>query len=239
MDNVLTQPRPVRSRHRDRRRRSRRVAASSNGTVGADGVLRERRRGQPSGGAGLARPQPLLSDVCAVFEHFGLRVARQRICTATRWAPPRCRCWTSRPPAGGAPAVRRRSPPPFEAQSAHGFAIDDYASLIVSANVSWREVVLVRSAARFLRQAGLGMSPSYLIDTSAAGTPEFAPPSWILQRTVRSGHAPGPGRGRGRCPAGVANTVEATTTVDEDRILRAFASFVSAMSAHQLVPTRR
>lgn len=117
----------------------------------------------------------------------------------------------------------------FEARGAHGFVIDDYARLIPSANISWREVVLVRSASRFLRQTGLSMSDSYLIETLCQHADfvaaqvdlfvsRFDPQLYDRESRVANAQC----REQG--------FIEATTSVDEDRILRAFASFVSAMS---------
>jgi glutamate dehydrogenase len=173
-------------------------------------------------------PQPLLTDTCALFEKFGLQVARQHsldvggdhgrvaVSLFDFLAPPR---WQLGSPAKVAAA--------FEARGAHGFAIDDYARLIVSADVGWREVMLLRSAARFLRQAGLGMSASYVIATldehpdfvaalvayfSARFDPDVADRDAVSAAALADLNTP----------------IEATTTVDEDRILRAFASFASA-----------
>lgn len=95
--------------------------------------------------------------------------------------------------------------------------------------MSWRDVVLVRSAARFLRQAGLGMSPSYLIDTLREH-PEFVT---ALAHYFTARFDPDIAAGDrdvavAAAQQALAVPIEATTTVDEDRILRAFVSFVSA-----------
>lgn len=173
-------------------------------------------------------PQPLLTDICALFEHFGLQVARQRsldvgahrtgvtVSVFDFVAPPR---WH--------PGSSAKVSEAIEARDTDGFAVDDFARLIVSADLGWRAVMLVRSAARFLRQAGLGMSPSYLIATldehpdfvsafvayfHARFDPDVCDRNEVASAALEALSAP----------------IEATKTVDEDRILRAYASFASA-----------
>lgn len=173
-----------------------------------------------------ADPTPLLTEACALFEHFGLRVAAQHTVDAAE-LPMTVSVFdflTSQPWRAGA---RDKVADAFAARTAHGFLIDDYARLIPSANITWREVVLVRSASRFLRQAGLGMSQRYVIDTLtrnadfvaalvALFTARFDPQ--LRDREPRMAHA----------QHRIDTLIEETTSVDEDRILRAFTSFVSA-----------
>ncbi len=171
-------------------------------------------------------PAPLLTDACALFEHFGLRVAGQVI-AETDELPKTVSVFDFVVPDQWRPGSRDKVASAFAARSAHGFVIDDYARLIPSADITWRDVVLVRSASRFLRQAGLGMSRSYIIDTLA----EHADFVGVLVDLFTARFDP---HLCDREPA-VADArrrldtlVEATTSVDEDRILRAFGSFVSA-----------
>ncbi|NTY60452.1 NAD-glutamate dehydrogenase domain-containing protein [Mycolicibacterium sphagni] len=170
---------------------------------------------------------PLLTDICALFEHFGLRVAGQRPLTGVSAAPialslfdlvvpPR---WHHGTPANIAAA--------FEAAYRYGFAIDDFATLIASANVAWREVMLVRCASRFLCQAGLGLSPSYVL-TTLNDNPEFVT---ALIAYFKARFDPDIDNRESVVSAALVELslpIEATSTVDEDRILRAFAAFVSA-----------
>jgi glutamate dehydrogenase len=174
-------------------------------------------------------PQPLLSDVCAFFEHFGLRIARQQDLTHGQAGSMAVSLLDFAPHGPWRPGSEDEVAAAVEASSVHGFVIDDYASLIVSANVSWREVVLVRSAGRFLCQAGLSMSPKYIIETLTEH-PEFVA---AFTELFRARFDPDIDASRRvavvtAAEQALAVPVEATTTVDEDRILRAFASFVSA-----------
>lgn len=167
--------------------------------------------------------QPLLTDVCALFENFGLPVARQHSIDDTVAAS----VFEFVTPPHWHPGRQVRVAAAFEAQDRYGFVIDGYARLISSADVSWREVMLVRSASRFLRQAGLGMSESYVI-TTLAEHPDFVT---ALVRFFQARFDPDL-QNRDDAVAGahaeLATLIEATTTVDEDRIMRYFASFVSA-----------
>lgn len=118
---------------------------------------------------------PLLADVTTQFEHFGLRVADRE-----PLAVPTADGTVSRPLSdipttlhrftfAAADVVDPQSlalvSDAFEAHSLHGFEIDDFARLILTAGLTWREVSLVRAATRFVRQAGSGLSESYVIDT--------------------------------------------------------------------------
>ena len=172
---------------------------------------------------------PLLADIAMVFEHFGLRVAdretiplpedlsaRGTLHKFTFQAPPE---WLS-------PSVILVSEA-FEAHALHGFEIDGYAKLILSGGLSWRDIVLVRAASRFVRQAGLGLSESYVIDTLLRHS-EFAE---SLVRYFGARFDPALDD-RGTAVAEAVSTMsdhlDAATTLDEDRIMRSLESFVTA-----------
>ncbi|MEW1934604.1 NAD-glutamate dehydrogenase domain-containing protein [Rhodococcus sp. NPDC079359] len=172
---------------------------------------------------------PLLADVATAFEHFGLRVADREALTL-----PTCLQATGMlyKFSFEAPRIRQqeslnRVSDAFAAQALHGFEIDDHAKLVVTAGFSWREVVLMRAASRFVRQAGLGLSENYVIDT-LLGNPRFAvavvryfearfDPD-IADRTSAVDNA----------LAEVTLHLDAAATLDEDRILRSLKSFVAA-----------
>jgi glutamate dehydrogenase len=170
---------------------------------------------------------PLLTDVCALFEHFGLRVASQQPLTATSSQSAALSLFDFVLPPRWHHGSSAKIADAFSASDTHGFAIDDFASLIPSANVTWREVMLVRCATRFLRQAGLGFSMSYIVST-LNDNPEFVT---ALVAYFNARFDPDVDDRESVVAAALAELsipIEATTTVDEDRILRAFAAFVSA-----------
>lgn len=173
-----------------------------------------------------ADPAPLLTEACALFEHFGLQVAAQHTAEAAG-RPLTVSVFDFVAPDGWSTDSKDKVADAFAARAAHGFLIDDYARLIISADITWREVVLVRSASRFLRQAGLAMSDSYVVDTLTkhadfvATLVDLFTARFDPQLRDRESQTADVGRR-------LENLIEATTSVDEDRILRAFASFVSA-----------
>lgn len=170
--------------------------------------------------------RPSLTDVCAHFEHFGLLVMEQ---VSIVEAPPEHSVslfdfnipqpWNAQRASKVAAA--------FEAADLHGFSVDHFAGLIVAANVNWREVMLIRSASRFLRQAGLPMSEKYVVATLrrhcefVAGFARYFAARFDPETTDRA-HATSEALDE------QTSAIEATTSVDEDRILRAFFSFASA-----------
>ncbi|MBX8689440.1 glutamate dehydrogenase [Mycobacterium sp. 20091114027_K0903767] len=172
-----------------------------------------------------ADPVPLLTEACALFEHFGLQVAGQHP-VATPDLPLTAAVFDFVTPHEWRVDSENKLADAFAARS-DGFLIDDYARLVITAGITWREVVLVRSVSRFVRQAGLAMSDSYVLDT-LTGHADFVA---TLVELFMARFDPQL-RDRDSRVAGlqdrVAGLIEATTSVDEDRILRSFASFVSA-----------
>ncbi|RZK95919.1 MAG: glutamate dehydrogenase [Rhodococcus sp. (in: high G+C Gram-positive bacteria)] len=172
---------------------------------------------------------PLLADVAHTFEHFGLRVADRDTLPLPPGMSPAAALhkFTFQAPAESRRQFLSRVSEAFEAHALHGFEIDDYAKLILTGGLSWREIVLVRAASRFVRQAGLGLSESYVIDTLLRHT-AFA------ESLVRYfGARFDPERDdRGTAVAATVSTLrehlDAAATLDEDRIMRSLESFVTA-----------
>jgi hypothetical protein len=50
--------------------------------------------------------------------------------------------------------------------------LDGLSRLVLTAGIPWRELAVIRAACRYLRQAGLGLSPGYVEETVRAW-PEF------------------------------------------------------------------
>lgn len=96
-----------------------------------------------------------LSDICTLFEHFGLRLRRQLPLGPTGAGTYLYEFTSTATPL--ADSLRNVA----AAVQAHGtkhFTVDPFAALILAANIGWRDTVLLRALARFLKQAGLGMS---------------------------------------------------------------------------------
>lgn len=173
--------------------------------------------------------QPPLGEVCRAFEHLGLHTVRQDAVghdlTLDRGALHKFVFAVEHRPY---PRAVSKLSEAFSAQSTHHFVIDEYASLICATGVSWRDVVLIRAAGRFLRQVGLNFSHAY-IATALCTRPEFVhhfvayfharfDPEAVERAESVTGYA-----------NLIANDIEAAETLDDDRILRAYSSFVSAM----------
>lgn len=166
-----------------------------------------------------------LSDICALFESFGLRLHRQLpLEGAGDGAYLYEFTMVGVPPADSLRNVAAA----VEAHGGGQFSVDPFAALILAANIGWRDAVLLRAAARFLKQAGLGMSQGYVIDNlvqrpqfvaalldyfNARFDPSTADRAHAIADTSRT----------------LENHVEAATTVDEDRVLRAFATCFDAL----------
>jgi glutamate dehydrogenase len=106
---------------------------------------------------------------------------------------------------------------------------DGFNRLVLGAELDWREVTLLRAIAKYLRQAGSTFSQTYMEETLARHAPlarrlvdlftlRFEPPR-DEQRELEA--------------ANVVREIEAgldrITSLDEDRILRAFLSVIRAM----------
>ncbi len=187
--------------------------------------------GNGSAEAVILWPQgtPLLADVTNVFEHFGLRVADRDTLPLPSGMPADAALhrFTFQTPRGWRSESLSRASDAFEARALHGFEIDDYAKLIAAAGLTWREVVLVRAASRFVRQAGLGLSQAYVIDT-LLNHPQFAETLVRYFDARFDPDLPDREHALANVEAALRTQLDAATTLDEDRILRSLASFVTA-----------
>ncbi|QBJ98700.1 glutamate dehydrogenase [Rhodococcus sp. ABRD24] len=172
---------------------------------------------------------PLLSDVANMFEHFGLRVADRETLPLQSGMPAEAvlhKFFFRTPQMWRSESLSRVSEA-FEACALHGFEIDDYAKLIAAVGLTWREVILIRSASRFVRQAGLGLSETYVIDT-LLNHPQFTE---TLVRYFDARFDPDlhdREQTLANTGARLRTHLDAATTLDEDRILRSLESFVTA-----------
>ena len=109
-------------------------------------------------------------------------------------------------------------------------ANDSYCALTIAAGLAWRDVVLVRSMCRFIRQTELGFSENHLIDTLARHSTftEAVVEQFHVKFDPRiDDHA----RRVAELDARLAALLEETITLDEDSILRAVACSLRAPAA--------
>jgi len=105
---------------------------------------------------------------------------------------------------------------------------DGFNALVLDAGLSWRQVVLLRAYARYLRQAGPAVQPG-LPASGAARQPADHPAAGAA---VRVPLQPGQAGRRGRALPGLAEELrgllDEVTSLDHDRILRAYLALVEA-----------
>ncbi|MDP5182002.1 NAD-glutamate dehydrogenase [Blastococcus sp. BMG 814] len=170
------------------------------------------------------RSRPLLADVVPVFERLGVRVADARSLpddgAATRLDLVL--------PAGVAdgPALAALDQA-LAAAWAGETELDGLARLTVTEGLPLLQVTVLRAAARYLAQAGTGLSRGY-IEQTVLGAPRFC---HVLLRRFTLRHDPD-----GLDPAGADAAgaeldalLEATTSLDEDRILRGLRDVLDAV----------
>ena len=105
---------------------------------------------------------------------------------------------------------------------------DGFNTLVLSAQLGWRDIVLLRTLARYLRQVGIPFSQDYLWATLNAHPA-------IVQKLVALFHArfdPAHAEHRDERQAAIREEIETALvdvqSLDEDRILRRFANLVEA-----------
>ncbi|WP_028062088.1 NAD-glutamate dehydrogenase [Solirubrobacter soli] len=170
-----------------------------------------------------------LSDVLPMFESLGLTVSDERPYEITpRDAEPAWIYDFGLVASGDvdADAIRERFHAGF-ARVWHGDAeLDGFNGLIIGAGLDWREVVLLRSVARYLRQAGIPFSDRYMEQTLLGHT-------GVAGLFVKLFHARFDPVGDRAAASGVVDEIEheidAVDSLDEDRILRGFLSVIEAM----------
>jgi glutamate dehydrogenase len=170
-----------------------------------------------------------LSDVVPTFEHMGAKVVDERPYEVT--------------PAGEDPVfiydfglrcdaqAIERTRAEFEAAFLgvwRGELEDDgFNELVTRAQLTGREVSIVRAVARYLRQAGIAFSDAYIIAT-VVGNPEVAA---LLVKLFLARFDPDSGEAAAaELVAGeTERAIDAVRSLDEDRILRSFLTVLQAM----------
>jgi glutamate dehydrogenase len=107
--------------------------------------------------------------------------------------------------------------------------IDRFNELVMRANLTWQQVVLLRAYAKYLRQVNFPYSHSY-IETVLNEHPSTARSLVILFEALFDPRPAGSPTSRDAqaAAAAVAADIDALVSLDTDRILRAFASLVQA-----------
>ncbi|PKU23543.1 NAD-glutamate dehydrogenase [Telmatospirillum siberiense] len=187
----------------------------------ADSALRFKiyRQGQPVA----------LSDVLPLFEHMGFRVISEQPYELRRPAeePLWIHDFTMVSQDGRAVEIERLRGGFEDAFRAVwlGAAEDDgFNRLVVNAGLTWRQVMVLRAYAKYLRQAGSTFSQSY-VERSVTGNPAVAA---LLVALFEARFDPDGPCGDGDVPARIQSALEAVASADEDRILRRFLNLIEA-----------
>ena len=104
---------------------------------------------------------------------------------------------------------------------------DGYNRLLLLAGLTWREVTILRSVARYLRQAGTTFSDAY-VERAVVAHPRIAR---LLVDLFRARFEPGRTRTdhADLLQKEIGEAIEAVQSLDEDRILRNFLAVLQAM----------
>src|SRR4051812_923551 len=107
--------------------------------------------------------------------------------------------------------------------------VDRFNELVLRAGLTWRQVVVLRSYAKYLRQAGFPYSQSH-IESVINGNPGTARSLVELFEALFDPRPSAETRRRDAqsAAAAVAADIDALVSLDTDRVLRAFASMIQA-----------
>ena len=110
----------------------------------------------------------------------------------------------------------------------HGRAeIDRFNELVLRARLTWQQVVILRTYAKYLRQAGFPYSQAH-IESVLNGNPGTARSLVELFEAMFDPAADPERKPAQAAAASVAADIDALTSLDTDRVLRGFASMIQA-----------
>jgi len=172
-----------------------------------------------------------LSEVLPVLEHMGVRVVDERpYAIRPRQDEP---CWIhdfglEHDPDLALDAGRLRDA--FQQAFAaiwRGETDDDgFNRLILMAGLEWREIVILRAYAQYLRQAGTGYSQPYMEDTLAANPKIAAALVALFEQRLHPDKANEPSAKQ--TVSELETELDAVASLDEDRILRRILAAILA-----------
>lgn len=174
--------------------------------------------------------QPVaLSDVLPVFEHMGFRVISEVPYALRRDGedPVWIHDFTMAAIDGKSFEIAHLRTAFEDAFRAvvNGQAEDDgFNRLIVNAGLSWRQVMILRAYAKYLRQAGSTFSQSY-VERSVTSNPTVAA---LLVALFEARFDPSQASDGEAEVKAIETALEAVTSADEDRILRRFLNLIDS-----------
>jgi glutamate dehydrogenase len=180
-----------------------------------------------------------LSELLPMLQSMGVVVLEERPFSVTR--PDGLPVWIYQFKIAPQPTIPLAQPGPEREATAKRFAdavtaiwegrieIDRFNELVMRASLTWQQVVLLRSYAKYLRQAGFPYSQSH-IESVINENPATARSLVTLFEALFDPDLSGSPRSRDAqaAAAAVASDIDALVSMDTDRVLRAFASLIQA-----------
>ncbi|EAR22835.1 NAD-glutamate dehydrogenase [Nitrococcus mobilis] len=174
----------------------------------------------------------ILSDVLPVLENMGVRVIDERPYTmecsgegVACWIDDFGLCYAG-PGQLEAERIRETFQETFAAVWRRQAENDGFNRLVLTAELAWRDIVILRAYAKYLHQVGTAFSQNYVEDT-LAGNPQITPELITLFKASFDPRYQGDER-----PAAIAERIEglleAVASLDEDRILRRLLAAIQA-----------
>jgi glutamate dehydrogenase len=179
-----------------------------------------------------------LSAVLPVLQRLGVEVVDERPYEMRR--ADQTRAWIydfglrlDRPASGRDPMAalddaRERFQEAFAATWTDRAENDGFNSLVLRAGLDWREAMVLRAYAKYLRQAGSTFSQDYMEDTLRSNVHITR----LLVNLFQARHSPDHQRAGSELTDGILEELEGAldqvASLDEDRILRAFLTLIKA-----------
>jgi glutamate dehydrogenase len=127
----------------------------------------------------------------------------------------------------------------FEAVWSGAAESDGFNALVLRAGLSWRQAMVLRAYAKYLRQAGSTFSQEYIEQALLSNVPIAR----LLVRLFEARLHPAYATARDDVMDGMLEelngALEGVASLDQDRILRSFLTLDPGDAAHQLLPGRR
>ena len=176
-----------------------------------------------------------LSDMLPMLEHLGLEVVDERPHRISPGDGPVPVVWVQdlglADPEGRAldiGAFRDEFRETFARASRGEIESDGFNQLVTAAGLGWRQVVVIRAYCKYLLQAAIAFSQSYM-ETTLARNPAI---TGLLVDLFEARFDPGAAKGRdGKIETlvrRIADKLDAVENLDEDRILRRFLNVIQA-----------
>ena len=171
-----------------------------------------------------------LSDVLPVFEHLGFKVISEvphALNQGGDAAPVWIHDFTMVTVDGASieiEALRARFEDAFRAVWLNAAEDDGFNRLVVNAGLAWRQVMILRAYAKYLRQAGSSFSQAY-VEKSLTGNPVTAA---LLVKLFETRFDPNTVSEGEEVHAAILAELEKIVSADEDRILRWFLNLIDS-----------